>query len=81
MGFFILINSYLNSFKLSKFSFHLKCFKGLDNKQPLQEKGMSIKNLVAKHMNDEENMAKMFFEGQHENLTSILEKKKKNKKT
>ena len=34
---------------------------------------MSIQELVAKHMNDEENMAKMSFEGQHKSLPSILE--------
>ena len=34
---------------------------------------MSIQELVAKHMNEGENMAKMSFEGQHESLTSILE--------
>ena len=38
---------------------------------------MSIQELVAKHMNEGKKMAKMSFEGQHENLTSILEKKKK----
>ena len=46
---------------------------GLEKEQPLQEKGMSIQELVAKHMNERENMAKMSFEGQHESLTSILE--------
>ena len=45
----------------------------LEKEQPLQEKGMSIQELVAKHMNGGENMAKMSFEGQHENLPSILE--------
>ena len=34
---------------------------------------MSIQELVAKHMNERENMAKMSFEGQHESLPSILE--------
>ena len=34
---------------------------------------MSIQELVAKHMNGEENMAKMSFEGQHKSLPSILE--------
>ena len=34
---------------------------------------MSIQELVAKHMNVGENMAKMSFEGQHENLPSIFE--------
>ena len=31
---------------------------GLEKEQPLQEKGMSIQELVAKHMSEEENMAK-----------------------
>ena len=34
---------------------------------------MSIQELVAKHMNEEEKMAKFSFEGQHESLPSILE--------
>ena len=34
---------------------------------------MSIQELVAKHMNEKVNMAKMSFEGQHESLPSILE--------
>ena len=34
---------------------------------------MSIQELVAKHMNEEEKMAKLSFEGQHESLPSILE--------
>ena len=34
---------------------------------------MSIQELVAKHMNEGENMAKMSFEGQHKSLPSILE--------
>ena len=46
---------------------------GFEKEQPLQEKGMSIQELVAKHMNEGENMAKMSFEGQHESLSSILE--------
>ena len=41
--------------------------------QPLQEKRMSIQELVAKHINEEEKMAKLSFEGQHESLPSILE--------
>ena len=45
----------------------------LKKEQPLQEKGMSIQELVAKHMNEGENMAKMSFEGEHESLPSILE--------
>ena len=50
---------------------------GLEKEQPLLEKGMSIQELVAKHVNDGENMDKMSFEGQHESLPSIIEKKKK----
>ena len=46
---------------------------GLEKEQPLQDKGMSIQDLVAKHMNEGENMAKMSFKGQHENLIFILE--------
>ena len=46
---------------------------GLQKEQLLQEKGMSIQESVAKHMNEGENMAKMSFEGQHESLPSILE--------
>ena len=45
----------------------------LEKEQPLQEKEMSRQELVAKHMNDGENMDKMSFEGQHESLLSILE--------
>ena len=45
----------------------------LMKEQPLQEKGMSIQELVAKHMNEGENMAKMSFEGPHGSLPSILE--------
>ena len=45
----------------------------LEKEQPLQDKGMSIQELVAIHMNEGENMTKMSFEGQHESLTSILE--------
>ena len=33
---------------------------------------MSIEELVTKHMNDGENMAKMYFKGQDESLSSIL---------
>ena len=45
----------------------------LEKEQPLQEKEMSIQELVTKHMNEGENMAKMSFEGQHKSLPSILE--------
>ena len=41
--------------------------------QPPMEKGMSIQELVAKHMNEGENMVEMSFEGRHESLPSILE--------
>ena len=41
--------------------------------QPLQEEGMSIQELVAKHINEGESIAKMSFEEQHESLPSILE--------
>ena len=34
---------------------------------------MSIQELVAKHMNARENMAKISIEGQHESLSSILD--------
>ena len=34
----------------------------LEKKQPLQDKGRSIQELVAKHMNEGENMAKISFE-------------------
>ena len=51
------------SYAQSKFEIH----------QPLQEKEMSILELVAKNMNEEEKMAKLSFEGQHESLPSILE--------
>ena len=34
---------------------------------------MSIQELVAKHMNEKVNIAKMSFDGQHESLPSILE--------
>ena len=34
---------------------------------------MSIQEIVAKHMNERVNMAKMSFEGQHESLPFILE--------
>ena len=40
--------------------------------QPLQEKGMSIQKLVAKHMNEEEKMTNLSFEVQHKSLPSIL---------
>ena len=45
----------------------------MEPQQPPMEKGMSNKEIVAKHMNEKINMAKMSFEGQHESLPSILE--------
>ena len=45
----------------------------IELQQPPMEKGMSIQELVAKHMNEKVNMAKMSFEGQHESLPSIIE--------
>ena len=45
---------------------------GLEKEQPFQEKGMSIQELMAKHMHEGENMTKISFEGQHEILPSIL---------
>ena len=45
----------------------------LEKEQPLQEKEMRIQELVAKHMNKGENIAKMYFEGQRKSLPSILE--------
>ena len=51
------------SYTQSKFEIH----------QPLQEKEMSIQELVAKHMNEEEKMENLSFKGQHESLPSILE--------
>ena len=34
---------------------------------------MSIQEILAKHMNEKENMAKMSFEGQHGKLSSLFE--------
>ena len=45
----------------------------MELQQPPMKKGISIQELVAKHMNKKVNMAKMSYEGQHESLTSILE--------
>ena len=42
-------------------------------KQPPLDKGMSIKELVSKHMNEVKNMVEMSSEGQHESLPNILE--------
>ena len=46
---------------------------GIESQQPSQDKGMSIQELVAKHMNEGKNMVNMSFEGQHESSPSILE--------
>ena len=43
-----------------------------DKEQPEEEESMSIKELVAKYMNEQENMATMSFEGQHERSPSTL---------
>ena len=40
--------------------------------QPKQEESMSIQELVAKYMKEQENMATMSFEGLHESLPSTL---------
>ena len=53
----------ITSYTQSKFEIH----------QPLQEMGVSIQELVAKHMNEEERMEKLSFEGEQESLPSILE--------
>ena len=44
-----------------------------EREQPKQEKSMSIQELVAKYMKEQENMATMSFEGQHEIFPSNLE--------
>ena len=45
----------------------------IELQQPPLEKGMSIQELMAKHMNEGKNMIEMPFEGQHESLPNILE--------
>ena len=45
---------------------------GIELEKPPQEKGMSIQEVVAKHMNEGKNMVSMSFEGQHESFPSIL---------
>ena len=45
----------------------------IEREPPLQDKGMSIQELVAKYMNGNENVAIMSHEGQHETLRSNLE--------
>ena len=44
-----------------------------EKEQPKQEESMSIQELVAKYMNENENMAEIYFKGQHDNLSSTLE--------
>ena len=44
-----------------------------EKEQPKQEENMSIQELVAKYMKEQENMAEMSFEGQPESLPSTLE--------
>ena len=44
----------------------------IELQQPPLEKGMSIQELMAKHMNEGNNMVEMSFEGQHEGLPSNL---------
>ena len=43
-----------------------------EKEQPKQEESMSIQELVAKYMKEQENMVEMSFEGQHESLPSTL---------
>ena len=43
-----------------------------EKEQPKEEESMSIEKLVAKYMNEQENMATMSFEGQHESSPSTL---------
>ena len=43
-----------------------------EKEQPKEEDSMSIEELVAKYMNEQENMATMSFEGQHESSPSTL---------
>ena len=47
-------------------------YLGIEIEQPPQEKGMSIQELVAKHMNEGKNMVNTSFEGQHESFLFIL---------
>ena len=41
---------------------------GFEIEQPKEEESMSIEELVAKYMKEQENMTTMSFEGQHESL-------------
>ena len=43
-----------------------------EKEQPKEEESMSIEEIVAKYMNEQENMATMSFEGQHESSPSTL---------
>ena len=45
---------------------------GFEKEQPNKEESMSIEELVVKYMKEQENMATMSFEGQHESLPSTL---------
>ena len=45
---------------------------GFEKEQTKEEESMSIEELVAKYMNEQENMATMSFEGQHESSPSTL---------
>ena len=44
-----------------------------EKEQPKQDESLSIQELMAKYMKEQENMAKMSFKGQHESLPSTLE--------
>ena len=44
-----------------------------EKEQPKQEESMSIQELMAKYMKEQENMVAMSFKGQHNNLPSTLE--------
>ena len=43
-----------------------------EKEQPKEEESVSIEELVAKYMNEQENMATMSFEGQHESPSSTI---------
>ena len=45
---------------------------GFEKEQPKEEESMSIEELVAKYMEEQENMATMSFKGQHESSPSTL---------
>ena len=45
----------------------------IKKEQPLQEKGMSVQELVVKYMNEGENMVETSFKGQQNYLPSNLE--------